>query len=152
MKINSDQIKTWLNSILYWWQIGYHYNRFTKRRSLAVSPWILFLHTPTPTWRDKWNWGTLSWWWFYWASSVETSWNLWGWLQWGRLVMEDINSELAVFVAKKDFQWWACIAFGWVVGWGGPTEIPKQSRLMLGQKIALWKLVESHCQGHYPHS
>lgn len=53
------------------------------------------------------------------------------------LVMEDMESELAIFRSQVRRTWWNWIAFIYVVGrgWGGLIVIPKQPRLMLGQKV-----------------
>lgn len=55
------------------------------------------------------------------------------------------------FVASQGFQLWDLVSLGWTVGWGGPTEIPKQPGLLSGQRLTLWKLtVGPHCPGQLP--
>ena len=56
-------------------------------------------------------------------------------------------------IARQDFQWWDCVVFCGVVGQGGPVEIPKKPKPMLGQRVSLQTLRAGlHCQGQHPHS
>lgn len=54
---------------------------------------------------------------------AETSWDVWGWLWWGILVMKDMKSQLAIFCNQASFQWWYWIKFSWTVA----KEIPFRS-------------------------
>lgn len=60
------------------------------------------------------------------SSEMETSWNLWGWPQWGLLV------------ARQGLQCWDWFASSWIFGQRCPIKMPKQ-RKPLGQEITLWK-------------
>lgn len=57
------------------------------------------------------------------------------------------------FLSRQVFQQWDWVIFGWVVDQGGPTEIPTQLKLMLGQKATLWKLTgRPYCWQQHQHS
>lgn len=68
----------------------------------------------------------------------------------GLLVMETKEVQMQFYVARKGFQCLTKVVFNWIVSQGGPMEIPKQSRLMLRQRVALHTLIaQPHCQGQY---
>lgn len=70
--------------------------------------------------------------------------------------MGNTEPQLPFFVARQGFQWWDWVTFSCVIDcgeWGGPVEMPKPLRLMLGQRTALQKLtVEAHRREQHPHS
>lgn len=66
--------------------------------------------------------------------------------------IEDTESELAIFVTREGFQWWGWVAFHWIVSQEDPVEIPKQSMLMQGQKVALKTDSWAQCRRQHPHN
>lgn len=63
------------------------------------------------------------------------------------------DSQLAISYSQVKRPRQNKVAFNWVIDQMDPMEIPKQSRLLLRQKIAICKLmVGSYCQGRCPHN
>lgn len=76
-------------------------------------------------------------------SAVKTSWDLWQWSQWVLQVMELQSVNCSSPIARQALDSRTGLHLIEFLPWDSPVEIYKQPKLMLGQRVDLFKLTES---------